>query len=88
MSDLELATQYRKNVVYVGSEKIKETLDDCFYWCPNKRVQFIDRCTGNEQELDIPIIVFEVSEKIDVAFLLAEFKKILLIVSIIYIPQG
>ena len=75
LSDLELATQYRKNVVYVGSEKIKETLDDCFYWCPNKRVQFIDRCTGNEQELDIPIIVFEVSEKIDVAFLLAEFKK-------------
>lgn len=32
LSDLELATQYRKNVVYVGSEKIKETLDDCFYW--------------------------------------------------------
>ena len=28
LSDLELATQYRKNVVYVGSEKIKETLDD------------------------------------------------------------
>lgn len=75
LSDLELATQYRKNVVYVGSEKIKETLDDCFYWCPNKRVQFIDRCTGSEQRLDIPIIVCEVSEKIDVAFLLTEFKK-------------
>ena len=75
LSDLELATQYRKNVVYVGSEIIKEKFDNCFCWCPSNRVQFIDSCTGSEQEIDIPIIICEVSGKIDVAFLLTEFKK-------------
>ncbi len=75
LSDLEQAIQYKKNIVYVGSERIKEKFNDSFFWCPSKRVLFIDSCIGNEQKLDIPVIVCEVSYNIDVALLLTELKK-------------
>ena len=75
LSDLDQVAQLGKHIIYIGWEKIKKELDNCFFWCPNDKVKFIDGCIENEHELDIPVIVCEVDNKMDEIFLLTELKK-------------
>lgn len=75
LSDLDQAVQLGKHILYIGREKMEKELDNCFFWCPNDRVKFIDSCIGNEHELDIPVIVCEVDNKVDEIFWLTELKE-------------
>lgn len=75
LDNLETVKKYRKNAVYIGSEKINRNEFPKFFWSREILMDQIINVPRREQEINVPVILVEMDKNCDMFFILKKLKK-------------
>lgn len=75
LSDFDEIALFDKNIVFLGTEKVERNQGNLFFWSSQIRLKQVLSCTDQVENLDLPLILCELTDDIDEMFLLTEMRK-------------